>query len=141
MQVCRLDIEDEAHFILYCPVLHGLREKYLPNKFHQNPNINKFNVLMSSKSEKIINAVATYLYHADARPTELPRPAKKFKVGVLFRQQSGKPSQGQCHRFDTRWRRYSSPSHKRPLVVQNLALSSSNRPDMTEILFKGALNR
>ena len=33
-KLCRLDIEDEAHFIIYCPVLHGLREKYLPNKFH-----------------------------------------------------------------------------------------------------------
>ena len=31
--------------------------------------------------------------------------------------------------------------HKRRLVVQNHSLSSNNRPDQTEILFKGALNR
>ena len=66
---------------------------------------------------------------------------RNLKEGELFIQPSGWPSQGQCHRFDTRWRRYSSPSHKRRLVVQNHGLSSSNRPDRTEILFKGALNR
>ena len=46
-KLCRLDIEDEAHFILYCPVLHGLRKKNTYLMFYQNPNINKFNVLMS----------------------------------------------------------------------------------------------
>ena len=25
-KLCRLDKEDEAHFILYCPMLHGLTE-------------------------------------------------------------------------------------------------------------------
>ena len=33
------------------------------------------------------------------------------------------------------------PHTKRRLVIQNNSLSSSNRPDRTEILFKGALNR
>ena len=45
-------------------MLHWLREKYLHQKCHQAPNINKFNVLMPSKNEKSIHVVATYLYHA-----------------------------------------------------------------------------
>ena len=61
---CSLGVEDEAHFMLYCPVLDWLRQKYLLSKFYVSPNINKFHMLMSTKNETIINDVAKYLYHA-----------------------------------------------------------------------------
>ena len=79
-------------------------------------------------------------YQADARPTELPHPAKKFKSRRLVHtaERLALPRSVSSVRYC--WRRYSSPLHKRRLVVQNHALSSSNRPDRTEILFKGASN-
>ena len=63
-KLCSLGVEHEAHFILYCPVLDWSRQKYLRSKFYVSPNINKFNVLMSTKNETIINDVAKYLYLA-----------------------------------------------------------------------------
>ena len=63
-KLCSLGVEDEAHFMLYCPVLDWLRQKYIQSKFYVSPNINKFYVLMSTKNETIIDGVAKYLYHA-----------------------------------------------------------------------------
>ena len=66
-RICRLcndGVEDELHFLLHCPVYETLRQKYIPSKYYVIPNINKFNILMSSSSGHIIQAVASYLYYA-----------------------------------------------------------------------------
>ena len=52
-RLCNSSVEDEAHFLLYCPVYLSLRQKYLPRKYYLEPNINKFYILMSSKSESV----------------------------------------------------------------------------------------
>ena len=54
-------------FILCFSALYNyetLRQKYLPRKYYIFPNVNKFNILMSSHSETVIHNVATYLYYA-----------------------------------------------------------------------------
>ena len=48
-------------FILCFNILYM---KYLPRKYYIFPNVNKFNILMSSHSETVIHNVATYLYYA-----------------------------------------------------------------------------
>ena len=66
-RICRLcneGVEDELHFLLHCPVYKTLRQKYIPSKYYVIPSINKFNILMSSSSGHIIQAVASYLYYA-----------------------------------------------------------------------------
>ena len=40
------------------------KQKYLPRNYYTFPNVNKFNILMSSHSETVIHNVATYLYNA-----------------------------------------------------------------------------
>ena len=50
--------------MLQCPVYETLRQKYLPRKYHIFPDVNKFNILMSSHSETVIHNVATYFYYA-----------------------------------------------------------------------------
>ena len=52
-RVCRDIIEDEYHFLLICPYYKDIRDQYLPAKYILNPNLHKFNILMSS--EKISN--------------------------------------------------------------------------------------
>ncbi|MEW8548219.1 MAG: reverse transcriptase family protein [Candidatus Thiodiazotropha sp.] len=63
-KLCKTGVEDEAHMLLYCPVYDSLRQKYLSPKYCNLPNMNKFNILMSSRSETSIHAVAAYLYYA-----------------------------------------------------------------------------
>ena len=66
-RICRLyndGVEDELLCLFYCLVYETLRQKYLPSKYYVLPNINKLNILMSSSSVHIIQAVASYLYYA-----------------------------------------------------------------------------
>lgn len=53
-KLCNTEIETEYNFVLKCPRLTSLREKYIPSKFYQSPNISKFNILMSSKNVDIV---------------------------------------------------------------------------------------
>ena len=70
-KMCGDGIEDELHFMFQCPVYETLRQKYIPRKYQTPPNMHKFNILMSSKSETLIQAVANYLYYAFKLRTEL----------------------------------------------------------------------
>lgn len=63
-KLCNTEIETEFHFVLKCPRLTSFREKYIPSKFYQSPNINKFNILMSSKNVDIIMRLAVFAYCA-----------------------------------------------------------------------------
>ena len=50
-RICRLynnGVEDEVHFMFYCPVYNTVRQKYIPRKYYMLPNLNKFYILMSS---------------------------------------------------------------------------------------------
>ena len=62
-KLCGYGIEDEKK-ILFCPAYTTLRVKYIPTKFYQHPNVHEFNMIMSTKSEVVLQGVATFLYHA-----------------------------------------------------------------------------
>jgi hypothetical protein len=47
-----------------CTANENLRSKYLPSKYFVNPNIHKFNILMSCQAETIIDNLATFVFHA-----------------------------------------------------------------------------
>ena len=57
-------IEDEFHFLLVCPKYRELRSKYFKRYFCHWPTINKFETLMSSSSNKLLNNLAKYIYSA-----------------------------------------------------------------------------
>ena len=63
-KLCHVEIEDEIHFILKCRVYNDLRIMHLPEKFYKNPNVHKFNILMSTHSCDIIQSLAKYIYYA-----------------------------------------------------------------------------
>ena len=63
-RLCKDEVENEIHFMLQCPVYETLRQNYLLRKYYIFPNVNTFNILMSSHSETLIHNVATYLYYA-----------------------------------------------------------------------------
>ena len=62
-RLCKDEVENEINFMLQCPIYETLSQTYLPRKYYIFPNVNKFNILMSSYSETVIHNVATYLYH------------------------------------------------------------------------------
>jgi hypothetical protein len=51
--LCRLDTENEVHFLLCCSSLTDLREKLIPEKY-RNPNRCQMNLLLASKNEVIV---------------------------------------------------------------------------------------
>ena len=57
-------IEDEYHFLMGCNKYIEIRKKYLPGKYINSPNLHKFNILMSTKNETLIQSLSLYLYHA-----------------------------------------------------------------------------
>ena len=57
-------VEDEYHFLLCCEKYADIRSQFIPRKYRENPTRHKFNMLMSSKNEITIKAIATYLMHA-----------------------------------------------------------------------------
>ena len=63
-KLCKVNIEDEYHFVMKCPFYQNLREEHLPSKFIENPNVHKFVMLMSSNNDTIIYSIATFLYSA-----------------------------------------------------------------------------
>lgn len=67
---CIIPIEDEYHFLLVCNKYCDLRRHYLPAKYVTSPNLHKFNILMSTKNDTIIQSLATYLYCAFKRRHE-----------------------------------------------------------------------
>ena len=48
-----------------------LRRDYLPSKYFELPNLHKFVILMSSKQESVIKAIALYIYQANLRRSNL----------------------------------------------------------------------
>ena len=47
-------VGDEYHFLLKCPELREMRNEFLPHFFKNNPNMYKYQQLMSSQDGKVI---------------------------------------------------------------------------------------
>ena len=54
-------IGDEFHFILECKSLENLRKNYLCKYYYQNPNIIKFNELMSTHKKKMLEKLCCFI--------------------------------------------------------------------------------
>ena len=52
---------DEFHLLLECPVLIHIRRKFLPSYSLSNPNVLKFQNVMSSNTEPILKKIAQYI--------------------------------------------------------------------------------
>ncbi len=59
---CKIEIEDEYHFVLVCPLYKDLREKYIP--YLDIASRYQFSILMSSRNESTIKNLAAYIYHS-----------------------------------------------------------------------------
>jgi hypothetical protein len=56
--------ENQNHFLLVCDCYDDLRNNYLPKKYYMQPNLNKFNIIMSTTNEYLIKSFAVFLYYA-----------------------------------------------------------------------------
>ena len=52
--LCKNANEDDLHFLLCCPVLNNLRERYIPLKFYRNPCQFRASLLLASENETIV---------------------------------------------------------------------------------------
>ena len=62
--LCKGGKEDELHFVLCCPALLPLRERYIPKKFYRYPNLFKLSLLMATINEDLIRNLSLYLFKA-----------------------------------------------------------------------------
>eukprot|EP00745_Piridium_sociabile_P022013 TRINITY_DN34072_c0_g1_i3.p1 TRINITY_DN34072_c0_g1~~TRINITY_DN34072_c0_g1_i3.p1 ORF type:complete len:362 (+),score=-8.76 TRINITY_DN34072_c0_g1_i3:191-1276(+) len=69
--LCRADEEDEVHFVLCCPMLNDLRQKYIPMKYYRNPAFFRLALLMSSTNKNVICNLAMYLYKSFQRRSSM----------------------------------------------------------------------
>ena len=78
MRICELcdrhEIENEFHFLLVCNFFQYIRNRYVPHYFFTPPTLNKFNNLLSSQNDTILQRIATYVFHA----MKLRREANEF---------------------------------------------------------------
>lgn len=58
-------MEDELHFLLYCPKYYVLRLRYLPMRYVNEPSFTSFISLMSSDEPEIIRNVAKFIFYAE----------------------------------------------------------------------------
>jgi len=68
--VCKT-LEDEYHFIIECNVFRDLREHYIPEYYWKHPNSFKLIQLVNNCSVSIIQNLATYIFKAFERKTNL----------------------------------------------------------------------
>ena len=58
-------IEDEYHFLLFCPTFQDIREKYIEQKYWKNPTYQLFIDLMSNADKRTISNLSCFLYQAN----------------------------------------------------------------------------
>ena len=64
--MCSFNIEDEYHFVLCCNAYNDLRYIYLPKEYYSQPDLHKFNMLMSSRLSDTIHSLES-LYEGRAK--------------------------------------------------------------------------
>ena len=58
---CNLDdIGDEYHYLFKCTFFENIRQTYIPKKYLTNPNIIKYNELMSTKNKALLYKLAKF---------------------------------------------------------------------------------
>ncbi len=72
--VCHSGIETEYHFTLVCSCYRDLRVKYISDKYWRDPNLHKFNILLSTQAQSVLTNLASYVYYAFERRSELVIP-------------------------------------------------------------------
>ena len=68
--LCRERDEDEFHFVLQCPALYDLRDRYLTAYLIMNNQDDPMVFLMASRETSIVRSLSMYLYKALRRRTE-----------------------------------------------------------------------
>ena len=69
-----LVLGDEYHFILECPSLNLIRDKYLPKYYTRHPSAIKFGELLSTKKKKLLAKVVRYIKEAMVLYNDLKNP-------------------------------------------------------------------
>ena len=62
--LCKEYTENEVHFVLTCPALSVVRERFIPKKYFRRPSLFKLCLLVNATREKTVYNFALYLYHA-----------------------------------------------------------------------------
>lgn len=60
--LCKIELEDELHFVLKCKVFHGFRVNLIKPYYWRKPSMYKFIQLMSSNNVKELCNLGKYIY-------------------------------------------------------------------------------
>ena len=69
--VCKIEIENEIHFMFCCNVYDDLRNDLIPSKYYARPSIFRLNALLRSKNENLMRNVTLFIYKALKRRENL----------------------------------------------------------------------
>ena len=61
---CKNIEENELHFILCCPLYSDIRQKYIPLKYHREPNLFRLTILLNNNQDQIVEDLCRFVYHA-----------------------------------------------------------------------------
>jgi hypothetical protein len=62
--LCKIEVENETHFIFTCKYYEKIRQQYIPQRFLRNPCLHRLNMLLSCRNENVIRNLVIYLYRA-----------------------------------------------------------------------------
>lgn len=62
--LCKLEIEDEMHFILKCKCFHGFRVNLIKPYYWKNPSMFKFIQLLSTNNVKELCNLGKFIFRA-----------------------------------------------------------------------------
>ena len=62
--LCKLDVEDEFHFLVQCKFYLSFRKKYIKPYYYRNPSVFKVVQLLSSQNTKELSNLALYIKNA-----------------------------------------------------------------------------
>ena len=59
-----IDLEDEFHFVLICPIYSEVRQKYIPKYYRVRPSMYKFLQLMSTENVSLLRKLSSFVHNA-----------------------------------------------------------------------------
>ena len=62
--LCNESVENEVHFVLCCPALDEVRQKYIPVKYTRQRNSFRLCLLLASSHHEVVHNLALYLCKA-----------------------------------------------------------------------------
>ena len=69
--LCLSAVDNEVHFVLYCPAFDDLRYEFIESKYFINPCEFRLALLLATQNERALKNLALFVYKAFSRRNAL----------------------------------------------------------------------